>query len=135
MAENKMKIHEGQHQKNLAREETRELKNYLLPAVDIYETDEGLVLLADLPGVAKDALEINIEQGLLTIEGCPGQGVSGEEVISEFALSRFYRQFRLPDTLDGAGSSAVLKDGVLAITLPRAAAAKPRRIEVTQPGS
>ncbi len=130
MAEDKMKIFGDKKEKNLVREETRD--SYLVPSVDIYETEEGLVLLADLPGVSREQLHIHIEQGLLTIEGKPDFHEVGEELFSEFTLNGFYRQFRLPETLDGAASSAQIKNGVLTVKLPRAAAARPRRIEVTR---
>jgi HSP20 family molecular chaperone IbpA len=87
--------------------------------------------MADLPGVDKSGLEINVEQGVLTLEGHTGASTDADEVSREFALRSFYRQFRLPDTIDASASSAVLKNGVLTLNLPRAAAAKPRRIEVS----
>lgn len=131
MAENKMSAYSDNNEKALAREETRAQNNYLSPAVDIYETDDGMVVVADLPGVDKSGLEINVEQGVLTLEAHAGAEVVADEVSREFALRSFYRQFRLPDSIDASASSAVLKNGVLTLKLPRAAAAKPRRIEVT----
>lgn len=131
MAENKLSVYGDEKQKNLSREETRDRDSYMAPAVDIYETEDGLVLLADLPGVDKSGLEIEVDQGLLTIDARPAEVRSGEEAGREYVLRDFYRQFRLPDTIDPSTSSAVLKNGVLTLKLPRAAAAKPRRIEVT----
>lgn len=131
MAENKLSVYGDEKQKNLSREETRDRDSYMTPAVDIYETEDGLVLLADLPGVEKRGLEIEVDQGVLTIDAKPAEVRSGEEASREYVLRDFYRQFRLPDTIDPSASSAVLKNGVLTLKLPRAAAAKPRRIEVT----
>jgi len=131
MAENRMSEYNDKKEKVLTREETRAQNNYLSPAVDIYETEDGLVVMADLPGVDKSGLEINVEQGVLTLEAHAGAEVVGDEVSREFALRSFYRQFRLPDSIDASASNAVLKNGVLTLNLPRAAAAKPRRIEVT----
>lgn len=131
MAENKLSVYGGEKQKNLSREETRARDSYLSPAVDIYETEDGLVLLADLPGVEKSALEIEVDQGVLTIEAKPSRVQTGDEASREFVLRDFYRQFRLPDTIDPSTSSAVLRNGVLTLKLSRAAAAKPRRIDVT----
>lgn len=131
MAENKLSVYGDEKQKNLSREETRDRDSYMTPAVDIYETEDGLVLLADLPGVEKSGLEIEVDQGVLTIDAKPAEVRSGEEASREYVLRDFYRQFRLPDTIDPSASSAVLKNGVLTLKLPRAAAAKPRRIEVT----
>lgn len=131
MAENKMSVYNDEKEKALTREETRAQNNYLSPAVDIYETEDGLVVIADLPGVDKSGLEINVEQGVLTLEAHASAEVAAEEISREFALRNFYRQFRLPDSIDASESSAVLRNGVLTLSLPRAAAAKPRRIEVT----
>jgi HSP20 family protein len=131
MAENRMSVYNDEKDKALTREETRARNNYLSPAVDIYETKDGLLVMADLPGVDKSGLEINVEQGVLTLEAHVGGESAGDEVSREFVLRSFYRQFRLPDSIDASASSAVLKDGVLTLNLPRAAAAKPRRIEVT----
>jgi HSP20 family molecular chaperone IbpA len=131
MAQNRMSVYNDQKEKALTREETRAQNNYLSPAVDIYETEDGLVVMADLPGVDKDGLEISVEKGILTLEAHVSAEVVGDEINREFALRNFYRQFRLPDSIDGSASNAVLKNGVLTLNLPRAAAAKPRRIEVT----
>ncbi len=131
MAENRMSVYNDEKDKALTREETRARNNYLSPAVDIYETEDGLLVMADLPGVDKSGLEINVEQGVLTLEAHVGGESAGDEVSREFVLRSFYRQFRLPDSIDASASSAVLKDGVLTLNLPRAASAKPRRIEVT----
>lgn len=91
---------------------------WLTPAVDIYETEEGLTLLADLPGVTRERLRLDIDGGTLTVEG-------------EGATAGYRRHFALPDGLDLERVGAVLRDGVLTVTLPKAAAARPRRIEVT----
>jgi HSP20 family molecular chaperone IbpA len=131
MAENRVSVYNDKEEKALTREETRAQNNYLSPAVDIYETEDGLVVMADLPGVDKSGLEINVEQGVLTLEAHAGGEVAADEVSREFALRSFYRKFRLPDSIDASASNAVLKNGVLTLSLPRAAAAKPRRIEVT----
>lgn len=131
MAENRVSVYNDKEEKALTREETRAQNNYLSPAVDIYETEDGLVVMADLPGVDKSGLEINVEQGVLTLEAHAGGEVAADEVSREFSLRSFYRQFRLPDSIDASASNAVLKNGVLTLSLPRAAAAKPRRIEVT----
>lgn len=130
MAENKLNVFAEQKDSNLNREETRARERYRSPAVDIYETEDGLVLLADLPGVEKDGLEIELDRGLLTIAGRQSRALQEDEARREYVLQNFYRQFRLPDTLDAAATSAVLKNGVLTLKLPRAAAARPRRIEV-----
>ncbi|MEJ2201481.1 MAG: Hsp20/alpha crystallin family protein, partial [Desulfuromonadaceae bacterium] len=101
------------------------------PAVDIYETDNALTLVADLPGINKDRLELGIDRNVITIEGRFAEAETGNQLYREFGSSGYYRRFQLPDNLDLNQSKAELKDGVLTLTLPKAEAAKPRKIEVT----
>ncbi len=112
------------------REETRSTERYLRPAVDIVETEEGLVITADLPGVAKDDLDIGIDKGILTIEGGVKQVSRGSGIYREFELMNYYRQFQLPEVIDQEKTSAEYANGVLKLRLFKAEAAKPRRIEV-----
>lgn len=100
------------------------------PAVDIYETEEGLTMLADLPGVAKDGLSIDIDQSVLTLRGDVESTGRGESLHREFALGSYYRRFNLPNELDFDKVSAELKDGVLTLTMPKSEAAKPRKIDI-----
>ncbi|MEZ4601373.1 MAG: Hsp20/alpha crystallin family protein [Syntrophotaleaceae bacterium] len=113
------------------REETRPRNSYLSPAVDIYETEEALVFTADLPGMPKEAVNIHVEKGILTIQGQVAEQEQGERLIGEFAAGPYYRQFRIPDTVDPSKAGAEFKNGVLTLTLPRAEKAKPRRIEIS----
>jgi HSP20 family molecular chaperone IbpA len=93
------------------------------PAVDSYETDQELVLLADLPGVQKDALRIEVVRGILTLEAEP-------PVVEGVARNSYYRQFKLSEQIDADAASAELKDGVLTLRLPKSAAAQPKKIAV-----
>mgnify|MGYP000971750895 FL=1 len=102
----------------------------IAPAVDIFENDEALTLVADLPGVSKEHLELGIDRQVLTIEGRFDRAEEGA-LYREFGGNGFYRRFHLPDNLDLNQTAAELKDGVLTLRLPKAASAKPRRIEVT----
>jgi HSP20 family molecular chaperone IbpA len=113
------------------REETRSRHQYLPPAVDIYETDEALVLMADLPGLPGEAVAVHAENGILTIEGRAESPAAGEVLYREFSAVPYYRQFRIPDSVDPARAAADFKNGVLTLTLPRAEKAKPRRIEIS----
>jgi HSP20 family protein len=112
------------------REEMRAPESFIRPAVDIFETEENLTLVADLPGVEKDQLDINLERGLLTLKGTVKRTGKGKSVFREFSLADYYRQFRLPDEIDAGKISAEFKNGVLTLTLPKPEAAKPRRIEI-----
>ena len=111
-------------------EGTRAQERYITPPADIYETPEGLVVLADLPGVSRDALNIEVNDDILTIQARAQHSLPGELVYREFALVSFFRQFQLSDRVDTGKIRAELKNGVLALHLPRAEEAKPRKIEV-----
>jgi HSP20 family protein len=114
----------------VAREPTRSEENYGNPPVDIYEDEQGLVVIADLPGVEATALEVGVERGVLTIRGRAAHLISGEPVHREYELTGFYRQFQLPDEVDASRIEAELKHGVLFVRLPRTERSQPRRIEV-----
>ena len=111
-------------------ESTRHHERYVAPPVDIYETRDGLVVLADLPGVAKDALEVRIDTHVLTIRGHARHMVPGELTYREYELVNFFRQFELSDKVDQGRITADLQCGVLTLNLPKAEEAKPRQIEV-----
>ena len=105
---------------------------YIVPHVDVIEDSAGITLLADLPGVAKDALELKVEGTSLTLEGQirldTPQGMGA--VFAEVRASRYRRAFTLSRELDSAKIDAQLKDGVLKLRVPKLAEAQPRRIEV-----
>jgi HSP20 family molecular chaperone IbpA len=111
-------------------EETRSQERYITPPVDIYETADGLVVKADLPGVAKERLDVRVENSLLTIRGEAAHAAPGDPVYREYGLVNFFRQFELNERVDQSKISADLKHGVLTLNLPKAEEAKPRKIEV-----
>jgi len=117
-------------QKPAATESTRQHERYIAPPVDIYETSDGLVVLADLPGVSQEALDVRVDNNILTIRGQARHTVPGDITYREYELVNFFRQFELSDKVDQNRISAELKCGVLTIQLPKAEEAKPRRIEV-----
>ena len=112
------------------REETRSQEQYITPPVDIYETAEGLVVKADMPGVAKPGLDVRVENNLLTIRGKASHTAPGDPIYREYGLVNFFRQFELNDKVDQPKISAELKYGVLTMNLPKAEEAKPKNIEV-----
>ncbi|GIV04242.1 MAG: heat-shock protein [Candidatus Binatia bacterium] len=130
MAEKTVSPTSGSAQPARSREATRAEDRYVAPAVDIYETPEELVLVADLPGVGKDDLEVRVEEDVLTIRATPKHAVPGEVVWREFELPQFFRQFELSEVIDQEKISADFKHGVLTLHLPKAEKAKPRKIEV-----
>lgn len=103
------------------------------PAADLYETDDYFVLEMNLPGYDLSDIEVNLEQGVLQISGSR-EDVSEEEKgtyhVRERGWGRFTRSFTVPHTIDPKGVSAEFANGVLNVTLPKAAEAKARRIEV-----
>ena len=112
------------------REETRAPERFLRPAVSISEDDSGLLLTADLPGAAKQTLDIHVEKGILTINAPVSREMPGRPIYSEFEWAPYYRQFQIPDVIDQARVKAEFDNGVLTLRLPKVEAAKPRRIEV-----
>ena len=112
------------------REVTRSQGRAVTPPVDIYETPEGLVVKADLPGVSGDGLDVRVESNLLTIRGKASRSAPGEPVYREYDLVDFFRQFELSERVDQAKIAAELKNGVLTLNLPKAEEAKPRKIDV-----
>ncbi len=103
-----------------------------LPAVDIFETPEALVLVADMPGVAADKLTLDLKDNYLIIAGEISPPMSEKEsmVLQEFYTGDFQREFQLGSVIDQARIEAAMNDGVLKLRLPKVERAKPRKIEV-----
>jgi HSP20 family protein len=103
-----------------------------LPAVDIFETPEALVLVADMPGVPSDKITVDLRNHHLTISGeiTPPLGEKETLLVQEFYTGDFQRDFQLGAFIDQEHIAATMRDGVLRLTLPKAAKAKPRKIEV-----
>ena len=114
------------------RGESAEELQALLPRVDVFENKDGILLLADMPGVSKDKLELRVENDTLLIEGeiAPDTPENMEAVYAEVRLSRYRRAFSLSSELDTSRIDAQLRDGVLNLRIPRHAHAQPRKIEV-----
>jgi HSP20 family molecular chaperone IbpA len=112
--------------------ELRSERFVFTPSIDIHETDDGLVLLADLPGVTSDSLELQVQDNKLTLFGRVPMPVSeGAQVVhQEYQVGDFLRSFILSDEVDHDRISATLNNGVLTVVLPKAAKAKPRKIQV-----
>jgi HSP20 family molecular chaperone IbpA len=110
-----------------------EQQRAVLPAVDVFEDSTGITLLADMPGVPKDQLELKIEGDALLIEGSvqPFTPEGLQAVYAEVRVPRYRRSFTLSRELDTARIEANFKDGVLTLRIPKQAHAQPRRIAVT----
>jgi HSP20 family protein len=100
--------------------------------VDIWENDRALMLQADLPGVPKDEVEINVDKDVLTISGrvsvAEYEGLRA--LYSEYNVGNFYRRFTVGEMIDQEKISAAMEDGVLTLTLPKREAAQPRKITI-----
>lgn len=104
----------------------------VVPRVDVYEDESGITLLADLPGVPRENLELKVEGDTLLLEGTvqPQTPEGLEPVYAEVRVPRFRRSFTLSRELDSQRIDANLKDGVLTLRIPKAQEAQPRRITV-----
>ncbi|NLP05499.1 Hsp20/alpha crystallin family protein [Candidatus Fermentibacteria bacterium] len=90
------------------------------PAVDLYETPDSYILYVDLPGIPRDRIEIRVQQRSVLIRGVRGDPERGRAADRlEIRTGRFEREVDLPGRIDASGASAVMRDGVLRIVLPR----------------
>jgi HSP20 family protein len=102
------------------------------PAVDIFETEKEITLLADIPGVKAGDLDIDLHENVLSLEGDvkSPEGADEVDVFKEYRTGKYYRQFTLSQVIDQSKIKAELKDGVLRLKLPKVEAATPRKIAV-----
>lgn len=102
------------------------------PPIDIYETEDGLVLMADLPGVSLDSLELQVQDNKLTLLGRVKSPVAADAQLryQEYHVGDFLRSFILSDEVDHERVSASLNSGVLKVWLPKAKKAQARRIQI-----
>lgn len=104
-----------------------------IPVVSLRETDEAILIDADLPGVKAEQLQISVNHGVLTVHGTVAEhGRAGfTQLHREYEPGDFQRAFTLPDNVDAGAISANTRNGVVTIALPKVKAAQPRRIAVT----
>lgn len=102
------------------------------PAVDIFENDNAITVLADMPGVRADDLKIDLRESVLTLTGrvTSADGAQETSVLREYETGTFFRQFTLSETIDQSKIDAKLTDGVLRLELPKVDKARPRLITV-----
>jgi HSP20 family protein len=114
-----------------AQEQTTPMRAFL-PTTDIYETEDALTVVLEMPGVDRDNIEVNVENGVLTVEGKInfGKYEGLQPIYSEYNIGPYRRSFRLSSRVDQDNIRAELRDGIVSLVLPKAAEAKPRRIEV-----
>lgn len=113
------------------REQIRDTAVTFTPRCDIVETDDELVLFADVPGVDTDDVDVRYENGELTIYGkCATRRQADNYVDFEYGIGDFYRAFAINEAIDADKIAAELKNGVLTLHLPKSEAVKPRKISV-----
>lgn len=110
--------------------ETTRGRPVVAPLVDIYENQEEYLVLADLPGVRTDDVQVRFEDGELTIRASRNDNGAGEVLGSEFTAADYVRRFSIPETVDASKIDAKLQAGVLHLTLPKATRVRPRQISV-----
>jgi HSP20 family protein len=114
------------------KEETTAPARAYLPTADIYETQDSLTVVLDMPGVEKNNVEVRVEDGVLKIDGrldfSKYQGL--QPLYTEYNVGHYSRSFRLSSKIDQSKIGAELKDGVLTLRLPKVEEAKPRTIQI-----
>jgi HSP20 family protein len=103
-----------------------------IPSVDIFENEEALTMMAEMPGVNQEGLHIDLKDNQISILGEVAELTGPQEriLLKEFDTGRFFRQFNLSEVIDQSKISAHLRNGILKLVLPKVEKAKPRRIEV-----
>ena len=105
------------------------------PDVDILEQSDAYLILADLPGVNEDAVDINLDKGVLSLDAAVSQETdaasdTARPRYTEYLSGGYHREFRISDDIDVTAVSAKMRDGVLELRLPKSAKSQPRRISV-----
>jgi HSP20 family molecular chaperone IbpA len=123
-----------QHKREVEKkQETTIPARLFLPTADIFETDRALTVVLEMPGVSKDNVEVNVDDGILKIDGkidfSKYEGL--RPVYTEYNIGHYTRSFQLSGAIDQDKISAEMRDGVLAVVLPKLEQAQPRRIAVT----
>ena len=116
-----------------SREETTIPARVFVPTADIYETQDALTVILEMPGVEKGNVSVRVEEGRLQVEGrldlTKYQGV--RPLYTEYNVGHYARSFQLSSKIDQANIAAALNDGVLSLTLPKVQEAKPRVINIS----
>ena len=104
-----------------------------MPSADIFETEDALTVVLEMPGVSKDNIDVSVENDILTVEGRIdfGKYERLRPVYGEYIVGPFRRSFRLSSRVDQGKMNAEMRDGVITLALPKAAEAKPRRITIS----
>lgn len=120
--------------KDISKYENRENGKYVIPPVDITETEENFLLTADIPGVKKDDIEITIDNEMLELRGKVQKAADNLEKNIKYAEYKeydFYRQFNIGNNINSEKVEAKVENGVLSLTLPKKEELKPKKIDIS----
>ena len=131
MATKDQELMQAQQANVTRRGRDEQTQQYFTPSVDISETPEGLVLRYDMPGVAKDDVDITVDKGILIVTGKAEAEEAGTPAYRETRIGDYRREFTLPDDVDADRITAAMNAGVLTVQIPRPEEAKPRRIQIS----
>ncbi|MDH3392728.1 MAG: Hsp20/alpha crystallin family protein [Desulfobulbaceae bacterium] len=129
MSEKELQV-QPKHEVRQGSESTKPEKQFV-PAVDIFETEKAVTVVAEMPGVAKAGIEVSLEDGVLTLVGERHNGIEkGTPLLREYETGRYVRKFTVSETIDQEHVKATMVNGMLTLVLPKLPPVKPRRIEV-----
>jgi HSP20 family protein len=112
-------------------DETTKNEACFAPHVDIFESEADVTVIADMPGVTTEGIDLSLEDNILTIQGHrPSQKQPGRIILEEYESGHYLRRFTVAETIDQDRIEASLADGVLKVRLPKAVPAQPKKIEV-----
>ena len=129
MSEHELKVQQKKEVEHQG--ETTKREKYFIPAVDIFESETDVTVIAEMPGVTAEGIEVTLEDNVLTLKGKKEAELeTGRVLLQEYESGNYQRRFTVAETIDQDKIKASMNNGMLRITLPKAEPAKPRRIEV-----
>lgn len=130
MSDNELKVQQKQEVEHKG--ETTKKEKYYIPAVDIFETDKDVTVIAEMPGVSASGINVTLEDDVLTIRGMKAEmdKPEGRALLLEYESGNYQRRFTVAETIDQEKIKATVNNGMLRVILPKAEPAKPKKIEV-----
>lgn len=132
MVDNKSLVQVQENNKTLNWDEALEKENWVAPHVDIYETEDDYVLIANMPGVSRENVRVKLEEGDMVIMGKIDYDglLSRKFILNENEIGNFYRKFRISNGIDESKIEAKLENGQLIVNMPKHERVKPKNIEI-----
>ena len=132
MAENQELQVREKREVDTSREATKPTRAFV-PSADIYESENTLTVVLEMPGVSKENVDVNVEDGVLTVEGRIefSKYEQLQPVYSEYNVGPYRRSFQISNQIDHSKIAAQMRDGIMTLELPKVETAKPRRIQVS----